>query len=353
MSRFIPRPTRARRLIAATTIIGALATGCSNEPAPVAQPVTTTSAQPRVVTEPETTTTSTSTTTTVAPPPPSVTVSLLGSIRSLPTPGEPGSTSDDDDGDDVDDDDRRAPALDTDDATVASLACTSSTGCEPTDLAAWAANTIDAVNLATNAAAIDGAEVLDEHASALLASGVATIGYGPTIEDALEPAIVGTAERPVAVYAISLAENIDTELIATETTPGIAAGEGAFDLLIEQVRQSQDAGQETVVMMDFGRLDGRAPEPLELEQVQVVVDAGVDAIIGHGSDFLHRFERIAQTTVAFSLGNAITNTEIPLRQDTAVFRFTVAENGSTACLLPATASSSGISIDDPDTVDCP
>ena len=347
MSRVLRRILRHVRALATLLVVGLLAAGCSNDPIPAAQPTQTTVAQPRVVAEPDPTTTSTTTTTTTttteAPPPPDVDVSLLGSVRSLP-------------GTDTADEDAETDAvtvLNEDSATIASLACTVSTGCEPTDLAAWSANMLDVVNLATSAAAVDGSTVLDDHSAALLASGVATIGYGATLSEALEPAIVGDPDRPIAVYTISLAEGLPPELVATDTSPGIVAGDDALDLLVDQALLSQDAGQRVIVIMDFGRLEDRAPQARELDHVLTVVDSGVDAIVGHGSDFLQRFERIDETSVAFSLGNAVTNTEIPLRRDGAVFRFTVREDGTSACLLPATASASGLSMDDPETTDCP
>lgn len=349
MSRNVRRSKWSRQLIATVVILGAAATGCAqNDPPPIAQPVTTTQ-PPREVAEPETTTTTTATTTTVEPSTPStISVSVLGSIRSLPTDDPENSA-----GSAAADADAARSTRDTNDATIASLGCTESSGCEATDLAAWAANNIDAVNLATSAAAADGADVLDEYSAALIASGVSTIGYGPTLPEALIPAIVGGADRPVAIYGISLDENLSPDLVASDIGPGVAAGEEALDLLLEQIARSQDADQHVVVMMDFGRLEDRAPAPLELEQVQVVVDAGVDAIVGHGSDFLQRFERIDQTAVAFSLGNAVTDTDVELRRDTAIFRLNFEEGRPIACLLPASGGASGVTLDDPTTPDCP
>ena len=357
MSRLTSWSRRPRHFLAASIVLCFLAVSCSSAPAPVGEPAPTTEAQPREVAEPETTT-STSTTSTEPPPPPSISLSILGSLRSLPSSqdavvGAVDPTATDETATTVAAPIIPAPAILADDATVASLACTRSSGCEPTDLAAWAANTLDAVNLATSAAVVDGTEVLDEHAAALLASGVATIGYGPSLDEALEPVIVGANNRPVAMYGISLAEGLPAESIASTTGPGIVAGGDAFELLVEQISLSQDSGHHVVVFVDFGRLEGRAPTPTDVELVLAVVDSGADAIVGHGSDFLQRFERIDQTAVVFSLGNAVTDTDNALRQDTAIFSLTFATDGTSSCLFPATGSAVGVAMDDPDILDCP
>ena len=109
--------------------------------------------------------TTTTTSTPITPVPPLVAdVALIGSIRTVPD----GSTTEE-----------NLRSTGATDAVIASLACTRSTGCEPTDLATWAANEVDVLNLATSRAALDGATLLSDYADVLLASGVATVPSGP------------------------------------------------------------------------------------------------------------------------------------------------------------------------------
>ncbi len=315
-----------------------VATACSGGNDNIAVPVTTTE-EPRQIVEPETTSAQpTTTTTTEAPPPPVAEIHVLGSLRTIPAASGPTATS---------------PVLAVDDATIASLACTRSSGCEPTDLAAWAANTLDVVNLATSAGGVDGLAVLDEHAAALVASGIATAGYGADLASAVEPAIVGDPDVPLAVFAVSLAEGLPTELVATETTGGIAAGEDALAEIVALLDAPPVGYAHTAVIVDFGLVEGRAPSEEVSAQVQLLVDAGVDAVVVHGADFLQRFERIEETAVAFSLGNAATATTEPLRRDTAILRLVFEEQASNACLFSATGSEIGVGMDDPSLTDCP
>ena len=282
--------------------------------------------------------TTTTTSTPVTPVPPLVAdVALIGSIRTVPD----GSTTEE-----------NLRSTGATDAVIASLACTRSTGCEPTDLATWAANEVDVLNLATSRAALDGATLLSDYADVLLASGVATVGFGANLTEALTPVILGSGERPIAVYAISLAVDLPESLVATATSPGVAGGPAALTQLTGQIGESLDDGQAVIVITDFDRLDDRSPQPLAIEQIETLVDAGANGVVGHGSDFLQRFERIDQTAVAFGLGNAATNSGEPLRRDTAVLRFSLTPGGTTACLLPATGGPEGIQIDDPTVSTC-
>ena len=82
-----------------------------------------------------------------------------------------------------------------------------------------------------------------------------------------------------------------------------------------------------------------------------LIDAGANAIIGHGSDFLQRFDQVSTGVVAYGLGNAVPASAEPLRRDTSVLRLEFDRPG-TSCLLPATATESGPSLDDEATLDC-
>ncbi len=368
MSKITPRLQRAQllRLAFALFAFGVLATACStSEPQAAESTTMTTEAQPRQAAEPTTTSTtsSTTTTTTEPPPPPEVVVHVLGSIRSVPSPAgstaenpvDDGTTTEaqgEDESEQADDGaEPSAPVLDTDDATIATLGCTQSTGCEPTDLAALAANQFEAINLASVAAAVDGPTVLDEFAGALIASGVSTIGYGSNLQEAIQPIIVGI-DRPVALFGLSLADDLVSESIATETTPGILAGDEALPPLIEQIMATREAGNRAVVFIDWGRVEDRAPTEDELADIQFLVDLGVEVVVGHGSDFLQRFERIQASSVAFNLGNAFVSTAEELRTDTALLQLRFGDASATACLIPAVGGETGVSMDDPVTTDC-
>ncbi len=333
---------------------------CST-PAEVAVPTTTTDG-PRQVAPDETvtsttttsTTTTSTTTTTEPPPPPPVAIDALGAIRTVPLPDTDTDTDTEDEDEDAtaEEPEQTGPTVFDNDATLATLGCTSSTGCAPTDLATFAANQIDVINLATSEAAADGTEVLGEYQAALISTGVATVGYGENLEQATTPVVLGPEGRLVAIYSISFTPELDTDLVASETTAGIAAGDEALARILERVRTSIDGGEKTIIMVDWGQTDDRAPTEAQIEWAQAFVDAEANVIIGYGSDFLQRFERIPPTAVAFNLGNAVTLDEEPLRRDTAVLHVSFTEEAEQTCLLPAVGGELGITLDNPAETDC-
>ncbi len=329
------------RTAGALLALSLLASACSGPEE--ASETSTTTAQPREVAAP--TTTETTTTTTTEPPiPPPMVIHATGSIRSAATI-DPAAAQDRTEAE-------VAPVLATDQATIASLGCAPSTGCATNDLASLAANRVDALNLATRAATVDGIDSLESTASTLAVSGISTFGYGATIAEAATPVIITADGRSAAILGFSASSDVPAEMIATETTPGILAGPDALEALTEQIELSQANDVAVIVFIDWALLDARAPTEDELATVEELVGIGADVVIGHGSDFLQRFERVDETWVAHSLGNAVTSTEQALRRDTALLRMTFDEPGTEACLLPAQGSADGVSMDNPDEVDC-
>ena len=338
------RPVRHRVVqTCAALLVGAvLVTACSTA-TPVAEP-STTSADARDVAEPgssvaATTTTSTTTTTSEPPIAPAAIVHVLGSIRSTPVNRDVSADL--------------APVLLDDDSTIASLGCAPSTGCETSDLASWSANELNALNLATLAATTDGLQALDGAAEALALSGTATFGYGATIDEAATPAIVGSDDRPVALFGYSAASGLADGMAATETGRGILAGPDAVAVLSERILESKAAGEFVVLFIDWALVESRAPTEAELATIETFTALEVDVIVGHGSDFLQRFEQVDQTSVVYNLGNAATTTDVALRRDTALLRLTVDELGSRTCLIPGEGGPDGVAMDDPTTFDCP
>lgn len=234
-------------------------------------------------------------------------------------------------------------------ATIATLACDllSDEQCVPTSVATWASGAIELLNVATDEAGNGGADLIgaiDE----IRSQDIEVVGWGTDQASAVSGLTVQRNDATISIHGISL--TVDPELAATDDRSGIA-GPDAFDALIAEVDQRREEGAAVVVLVDTGDLDDRAPTDEHIAQIQRLVDVGADAIVGHGSDYLQRFDRVANSAVAYSLGNAVTPTAEPLRTDGAVLRLEFANPGR-ACLLPATASESGPALDDPSASDC-
>ncbi len=243
----------------------------------------------------------------------------------------------------------RVPMINDDLATIVSLGCDTTTPeCSRSSLVDWATGRVEVMNVATADAAGEDSDALRALITDAEQAGIAVIGYGASEARAIEAAVVETNSVAVAVHAISM--SVNGELAATSDGSGIA-GAASFDSLLESVKANLEQNLAVVVLIDWGDSEGRAPSPEQMADVQQLVDLGVDAVVGHGADFLQRFDQVAGTAVAYSLGNTTTTDEDPLRGDGAVLRLEFATPGR-ACLLAITAAASGPVLDDPDTITC-
>lgn len=232
-------------------------------------------------------------------------------------------------------------------ATIVSQGCTPGE-CPAGQLGQWAGDQVEIVNVATRAAASEGTGQLGAHVADLRESGLTVIGYGESAESAAAPVIFTTGAQEIAIHAISL--DPDNPALATESTAGVS-GIAQLDLLRESIIDNRNNGRGVVVLVDWGIQEGRAPTDQQIADVEQIVDAGADAIVGHGSDFLQRFDLVSQSAVAYSLGNASITTADPLRADTAILRLEFDTPGR-SCLLPATAGPSGPALDLPEDTTC-
>ena len=238
------------------------------------------------------------------------------------------------------------PILD-DLATIASLGCTPSE-CPSGPLATWAEGQIEIINVATREAASEGAGQLGAQVSDLRARGITVVGFGENAIDAATPVIFTNGAEEIAIHAISL--DPDNPAAATEDTPGVS-GLADFDLLRQSVIANRNDDRGVIVLVDWGNTEGRAPTAEQVADVELIVEAGADAIIGHGSDFLQRFDLVGQAAVSYSLGNASVTTPEPLRADTAILRLEFDTPGR-SCLFPATAGPNGPVLDNQENGRC-
>ncbi|MGI9607125.1 MAG: CapA family protein [Acidimicrobiales bacterium] len=256
-------------------------------------------------------------------------VHILGAVRVLPTSENAWPS--------------QAPFLLTDEASIAVLGCTpGSSGCEAAGLAALSRGGVDIVAL-TGSPAEPELDDLADARDALVDAGSSAVGYGASIADAVAPAIVDTPSGAMAVHAISLAEDLSPE--ASIASPGLA-GPTAIDALIASIEMQSESMLSIVVLVAWGNTEVRAPSSEHVEFAERLIGAGATVVAGSGSDHLQRFERIDEGSVLFDLGSAATVVDDPQRRDTAVLQLDLGDEGR-PCVLPATASISGPSLDNP------
>lgn len=227
--------------------------------------------------------------------------------------------------------------------TITSLGCDPTTPeCGPSAILDWSVGGVDLLNVATADAALAGSN-LGEVIAQIRVGGVEVVGYGEDLVSATSGITVTSGGLTVSIHALSLTAN--EESWATEDAPGIA-GANSFDTLLETIQERRQLGAAIVVLVDSGELDDRAPTPQQVIDLERLVAIEVEAIIGHGSDFVQRFDRVGNSTVVYNLGNSVTPTDDPLRTDSALLRLEFATSGR-ACLLPTTAGPDGLALDDP------
>ena len=254
-------------------------------------------------------------------------VHVLGSVRSTPVETDVWQ--------------EEVPIVGSDLATVASVNCNLADDCDLNTIADWAEGRVDVINLATSASVLTADELL-ELTDILEARGVAVVGFGPDQSSAERPFTFVNQDLTVSIHALSVVAV--PEVQATGETAGIAGPE-SLDAVLDAVAVSRDAEQGVVVLLDWGGLEERAPSTNETDIVERLIGAGANAVIGHGPDFLQRFDQVGGGVAAYSLGNAVSAVDEPVRRDTAVLRLEFARPGR-SCLLPATATSQGPTLDD-------
>lgn len=260
-------------------------------------------------------------------------VHVLGSVRSTPTDAQAWQVN--------------IPIVESDLATIASVNCNLVDDCDIEAIADWAEGRVDVINLATSANVLSVDE-LAEFTDLLEARGVAVVGFGTDRNSAERPFVFVNGDLTISIHSVSLEAVPDVQ--ATEDAAGIA-GPQSFDAVVEAVMASRDAEQGVVVIVDSGRLEQRAPSPTQTSIVEQLIDAGANAVIGHGPDFLQRFDQIGGGVAAYGLGNSVSASADPLRRDTSILRLEFARPGR-SCLLPATASGAGPALDDLSVLSC-
>ncbi|NNE72801.1 MAG: CapA family protein [Acidimicrobiales bacterium] len=219
----------------------------------------------------------------------------------------------------------------TDDLTIANLECPVAESGEPIPERPFAlrcdvagleplANAgVDVVNVANDATGDYGVEAQAETIERAEAAGLTVIGT-----DA-DPAIVQLGPHTAALFGFSVVGPDATD--AAAITAAIRA-EADNDLVL--------------VSIHWGEPEDRDPNPSEVDLAEQLVNAGADAVYGHGPHRLQSLRQIQNRWVAFSLGHFVWPLNNPNDPDSTVALTTVTPDGRIAsCLLPATIRTDG------------
>lgn len=204
---------------------------------------------------------------------------------------------------------------------------------------------IDVATVANNHLFDYGVEGMYDTVDALRAAGVAAVGAGRTVAEALAPAVLTTAGTRVSF--IGLSATLPTGSGAAEDRPGMAPVRVTTSYVIDSaaldetpgaapvvetrcwpedvaaaaaaVTAAKRAADLCVVGIHWGVPNGwvaQFQDPVATYQrplAEALVDAGADVIVGHHSHVLHGIDVINGRPVFYSLGNFLFHSVTPGR----------------------------------------
>ncbi len=190
---------------------------------------------------------------------------------------------------------------------------------------------VTAVSIANNHVFDYGKEGLFDTFSYLEKSGIQTIGAGVDMEHARRPLVVrkhGLSVGILAYYGGGEAPG------ATQRRPGVARRDLA--VISEDVRalKASDSSLYVVVILHWGVEKAASPEPGQRHFAHALIDAGVDAIIGHHPHVLQGIERYKHGVIAYSLGNFVFGGNSRHTYDTGVFEIVLTSGGPAFSFIP-------------------
>ncbi|MHC5247111.1 CapA family protein [Enterococcus sp. LJL90] len=167
------------------------------------------------------------------------------------------------------------------------------------------------VNLGTNHSMDFGDESLGETIDAFTHQHINTIGAGKNLEDALRPIVLTYNYRQKTAifsgywYRRFVDENYD--FYANKAKAGVAALNG---LLLEKIKQFKKQHPDifVTVLAHWGNSFENIHED-QREIAQQLVAAGTDLILGTGPHKVQPIEEIDGTTVVYSMGNGVFNSD--------------------------------------------
>ncbi|MCP4307138.1 MAG: CapA family protein [bacterium] len=238
-----------------------------------------------------------------------------------------------------------------DDLTVMNLECASSNlgskqpyafnfRCDPAALPVLAANGVDVANLANNHGMDYGVEAMLDSKLNVAAAGIAPVGVGSDVEEAISPAIVDVNGWRVAVLGMN-GVVVHGGWLATDDDPGMASGDDTAQM-VRAVTAAAEIADIVVVSIHWLFELEAEPRPDDRARAVVMIEAGADVIFGHHPHRLGELEFIEGKPVFWTLGNFVWPRLSHAGATTAIGRVLVAPDGTIdACMIPAFIENSG------------
>lgn len=190
---------------------------------------------------------------------------------------------------------------------------------------------VTVVSIANNHVFDYGREGLFDTFSYLEETGIAYVGAGRDAAHARRPYLFRKHGRSVGILAYYGGGEAPA---ATRRRPGVARRDRA--VITEDVRalRKADSSAYVVVILHWGVEKASAPEPEQRRFAHALIDAGVDAVIGHHPHVLQGIERYKHGVIAYSLGNLLFGGNSRHTYDTGLFEIMLDHRGPSYRFIP-------------------
>ncbi len=185
------------------------------------------------------------------------------------------------------------------------------------------------LTLANNHTMDHGLPGLGDTIEAVEAAGMDHVGAGMDIEQASSVLYQDLGELTVAT--LSFTDAFVEGFIARAFQGGVLdADPGRVIPLVEQAAANSDL---VIAQFHWGREYDFSPTGTQRDLAVAAAEAGADIVVGHHPHVLMPVERIDDTVVFYSLGNFVFDQGWSRTRETAVARYTLAEDGTATIAL--------------------
>lgn len=161
---------------------------------------------------------------------------------------------------------------------------------------------INIVSLANNHAYDYGADAFADTMQTLEEYGIASIGGGMNLEEAMRPMYYLVNGRKIAFVAATRAEKYRLTPQATDSTSGVLR---CYDptLFLEVIREARANSDFVVACIHWGTEYSAVLEDVQKETARTYIDAGADLIVGGHAHQLQGIEFYNSKAIFYNLGN--------------------------------------------------
>ena len=177
---------------------------------------------------------------------------------------------------------------------------------------------IDVASLGNNHAKDYGSLALVDTVDLLEAAGVVAVGAGATDVEAYRYRVLRTA-GDVSVAFVGVSMTVPGGFPAGPDSPGIASAHAA-SRVIESVWEASGAADVVIAVVHWGIELATCPSGTQRDFARELLDAGADAVIGHGPHVVQPVEFSDGKLVAYSLGHLVWHPRWGITRDTGVLQ---------------------------------